>query len=92
MRRPLRVDVSGWLDTRLLPGLAAGTPPHSTSGPLTVVPSAPCRIRKGLAQAVPAARLTGPDGALLRVVPHQLRQTYSTMLVNAIKLDSDQQP
>jgi integrase len=43
----------------------------------------PWRIRKGLDQAVRAAGLTGPDGAPLRVVPHQLRHTYSTMLVNA---------
>jgi hypothetical protein len=43
----------------------------------------PWRIRKGLDQAVRAAGLTGPDGAPLRVVAHQLRHTYSTMLVNA---------
>jgi integrase len=43
----------------------------------------PWRIRKGLDQAVRAAGLTGPDGTPLRVVPHQLRHTYSTMLVNA---------
>jgi integrase len=43
----------------------------------------PWRIRKGLGQAVRAAGLTGPDGTPLRVVPHQLRHTYSTMLVNA---------
>jgi integrase len=43
----------------------------------------PWRIRKGLGQAVRAAGLTGPDGTPLRVVPHQLRHTSSTMLVNA---------
>jgi integrase len=43
----------------------------------------PWRLRKGLDRAVRAAGLTGPDGAPLRVVPHQLRHTYSTMLVNA---------
>jgi integrase len=43
----------------------------------------PWRIRKGLDQAVRDAGLTGPDGTPLRVVPHQLRHTYSTMLVNA---------
>jgi integrase len=43
----------------------------------------PWRIRKGLDQAVRAAGFTGPDGTPLRVVPHQLRHTYSTMLVNA---------
>jgi hypothetical protein len=43
----------------------------------------PWRIRKGLDQAVLAAGLTGPDGTPLRVVPHQLRHTFSTTLVNA---------
>jgi site-specific recombinase XerD len=33
--------------------------------------------------AVRAAGLTGPDGTPLRVVPHQLRHTFSTTLVNA---------
>jgi integrase len=43
----------------------------------------PWRLRKGLDQAVGAAGLTGPDGAPLRVVPHQLRHTYATTLANA---------
>ena len=41
------------------------------------------RIHKGLRAAVVAAGLTGPDGKPLRVVPHQLRHTYATSLVNA---------
>lgn len=41
------------------------------------------RLRGGLAAAVAAAGLTGPDGAPLRVVPHQLRHTYATELANA---------
>ena len=43
----------------------------------------PWRIRKGLDQAVAAAGLVGPDGRPLRVVPHQLRHTYATSLINA---------
>jgi len=45
-------------------------------------PSA-ARIERGLADAVRAARLTGPDGAPLHLVPHQLRHTYATSLANA---------
>ena len=41
------------------------------------------RLRRGLEQAVAAAGLRGPDGAPLRVTPHQLRHTYGTELVNA---------
>lgn len=41
------------------------------------------RIRKGLARAAEAAGLRGPGGKPLRVVPHQLRHTYATALVNA---------
>ena len=41
------------------------------------------RLRRGLEKAVAAAGLTGRDGAALRVVPHQLRHTYGTTLVNA---------
>jgi hypothetical protein len=41
------------------------------------------RIERGLAQAVRAAGLTGPDGAPLHVVPHQLRHTYATGLANS---------
>ena len=41
------------------------------------------RIKRGLADAVRAAGLTGPDGAPLHVVPHQLRHTYATSLANA---------
>jgi site-specific recombinase XerD len=43
----------------------------------------PWRIRSGLGRAVSAAGLTGADGHPLRVVPHQLRHTYATTLVNA---------
>jgi hypothetical protein len=43
----------------------------------------PWRIRSGLDQAVAAAGLTGVDGQPLGVVPHQLRHTYATALVNA---------
>jgi integrase len=43
----------------------------------------PWRIRSGLDRAVTAAGLTGADGEPLRVVPHQLRHTYATTLVNA---------
>ena len=43
----------------------------------------PWRIRSGLDQAVADAGLTGADGEPLRVVPHQLRHTYATTLVNA---------
>ena len=41
------------------------------------------RVRKGLQHAVRIARLTGPGGQPLRVVPHQLRHTFGTSLVNA---------
>jgi len=44
---------------------------------------APWRLRKGLKGAVQRAGLTGPGGAPLRVVPHQLRHTYATTLANA---------
>jgi integrase len=40
------------------------------------------RLRRGLNQAVAAAGVYGPDGAPLRVTPHQLRHTYGTELVN----------
>jgi hypothetical protein len=43
----------------------------------------PARPRRGLADAVRAAGLSGVDGAPLRVAPHQLRHTYATALVNA---------
>ena len=43
----------------------------------------PARIQKGLRNAVRAAGLTGPNGAPLRIVAHQLRHTYATSLVNA---------
>jgi Phage integrase family len=43
----------------------------------------PWRIRSGLNQAVTIAGLTGADGEPLRFVPHQLRHTYATTLVNA---------
>ena len=43
----------------------------------------PWRIRSGLDQAVATAALTGADNRPLRVVPHQLRHTYATTLVNA---------
>ena len=43
----------------------------------------PWRIRSGLDRAVAAAGLSGADGEALRVVPHQLRHTYATTLVNA---------
>lgn len=41
------------------------------------------RIRQGLQQAARLAGLTGPGGQPLRVVPHQLRHTFGTELVNA---------
>lgn len=41
------------------------------------------RIRRGLADAVAAAGLSGPDGKPLRVVAHQLRHTWATELANA---------
>jgi site-specific recombinase XerD len=44
---------------------------------------APWRLRTGLNQAIQRAGLTGPDGAPLRIVPHQLRHTYATTLANA---------
>ena len=45
-------------------------------------PSA-ARIERGLADAVRLAGLSGPDGAPLHVVAHQLRHTYATALANA---------
>jgi integrase len=41
------------------------------------------RIERGLAQAVRAAGLAGPDQAPLHVTPHQLRHCYATALANA---------
>ncbi len=41
------------------------------------------RFRIGLAHAVRAAGLSGPDGVPLRVTPHQLRHTFATNLANA---------
>ncbi len=41
------------------------------------------RIRRGLHDAVNIAGLTGPGKQPLRVVPHQLRHTFGTELVNA---------
>jgi len=41
------------------------------------------RIRQGLHKAVLEAGVTTPDGAPLRVTPHQLRHTFGTALVNA---------
>jgi len=41
------------------------------------------RFRIGLALAVRSAGLSGPDGAPLRVTPHQLRHTFATGLANA---------
>ncbi len=41
------------------------------------------RIERGLAEAVRAAGLTGPDRAPLHVTPHQLRHCYATALANA---------
>jgi integrase len=41
------------------------------------------RFRIGLAHAVRSAGLSGPDGAPLRVTPHQLRHTFATSLANA---------
>ena len=41
------------------------------------------RIEEGLRKAVLTAGLTGSDGKSLRVVPHQLRHTYATELLNA---------
>ena len=43
----------------------------------------PARIQKGLRDAVREAGLTGPNGAPVRIVAHQLRHTYATSLVNA---------
>lgn len=43
----------------------------------------PGRIQLGLARAVEACALHGPDGQPLRVVAHQLRHTWATELVNA---------
>jgi integrase len=43
----------------------------------------PWGIRSGLRAAVIDAGLTGPGGAPLRVMPHQLRHTYATELANA---------
>ena len=40
------------------------------------------RLRQGLARAVTAAGLTMPDGAPMRITPHQLRHTYATSLAN----------
>ena len=41
------------------------------------------RVRRGLEHAVRLAGLTGAGGQPLRVVPHQLRHTFGTTLVNA---------
>lgn len=41
------------------------------------------RINRGLADAVRAAGLTGPDGAPLHVTAHQLRHSYATGFANA---------
>lgn len=41
------------------------------------------RIRRGLSDAAGLAGLTGAGGQPLRVVPHQLRHTFGTTLVNA---------
>lgn len=41
------------------------------------------RVRRGLEHAVQLAGLTGAGGQPLRVVPHQLRHTFGTTLVNA---------
>jgi hypothetical protein len=41
------------------------------------------RIRRGIADAIEAAGLTGPSGQPLHITPHQLRHTYATSLVNA---------
>jgi integrase len=43
----------------------------------------PWRIRSGLRSATVQAGLVGTDGAPLRIVPHQLRHTYATTLINA---------
>ena len=43
----------------------------------------PNRIRRGIADAIEAAGLTGPSGRPLHITPHQLRHTYATSLVNA---------
>jgi integrase len=40
------------------------------------------RLRQALKRAAATAGLTGPEGAPLRVTPHQLRHTYGTVLVN----------
>ena len=40
------------------------------------------RLRQGLARAITDAGLTGPDGAPMRITPHQLRHTYATSLAN----------
>lgn len=41
------------------------------------------RLRAGLARATADAGLTGPDGTVVRITPHQLRHTYATALANA---------
>ena len=41
------------------------------------------RIKRGLADAVRTAGLTGADGQPLHVTPHQLRHTYATALANS---------
>ena len=43
----------------------------------------PWRIRSGLARAVEAAGLRGPDGLPQAITPHRLRHTYATTLANA---------
>jgi integrase len=43
----------------------------------------PARFRRGLAAAVQAVGLLGPDNTPMRVVPHQLRHTWATELANA---------
>jgi len=41
------------------------------------------RIKRGLAEAVRTAGLTGADGEPLHVTPHQLRHSYATALANS---------
>lgn len=41
------------------------------------------RIKRGLADAVRTAGLTGADGEPLHVTPHQLRHSYATALANS---------